>query len=273
MSSIMTPNDTAQPAPHHRRSREEVEALAKNFIGTPVEPGAAAPAKSRIPLLAAAGGGVIALVLVGVMAMPGREAAEGPRATPEQSRAAAEAEAMRQRFEAERERKRKELAASSAYMEKMAAADAQLMKDMSDQAEMLSRRVAAKPAPADSEPTPREATPAKSAPKTTTVASAPAKPAPTTVAATQEPAKAAPATAAPAAAAPVQVAQVDKSQCSIHVSELSKSGKLTYADVAKMKGARVDADSGNVFTPPVQAGGRTVVFEVMPTGCVRLVRR
>ena len=268
MSSIMTPNDTAQPAPHHRRSREEVEALAKNFIGAPVEPGAAAPAKSRMPLLAAAGGGVIALALVAFIALPGQPAAEGPRATPEQSRAAAEAEAMRQRFEAERERKRKELAASSAYMEKMAAADAQLMKDMSAQAEMLSRRVAAKPAPADSEPTPREATPAKSAPTTTTVASAPAKPAPTTVAATQEPAK-----AAPAAAAPTQVAQVDKSQCSIHVSELSKSGKLTYADVAKMKGARVDADSGNVFTPPVQAGGRTVVFEVMPTGCVRLVRR
>jgi uncharacterized membrane-anchored protein YhcB (DUF1043 family) len=262
----MTPND-AQPAPHHRRSREEVEALAKNFIGAPVEEGA--PAKSRIPLLAAAAGGAIVLAVIAFVAMPDQEVAEAPRATPEQSRAAAEAEAMRQRFEAERERKRKELAASSAYMEKMAAADAQLLKDMSSQAEMLASRVAAKPA-AESEPTPREAAPQKSAPApTTTLASAPAKPAPTAAAAPQPPAKTEP---APAAAAPVQVAQVDKSQCSIHVSELSKSGKLTYADVARMKGARLDADTGHVFTPPVEAGGRRVVFEVMPTGCVRLRR-
>lgn len=267
MSTVMTPNDSAQHAPHHRRSREEVEALAKNFVGAPAEE---AP-KSRIGLFGAVGGGLIALALVVAVALPDRQAAEPARATAEQSRAAAEAEAMRQRFEAERERKRKELAASSAYMEKMAAADAQLMKDMSAQAEVLASRVAAKPAAAaESEPTPRDATASKPAPTpATTTASAPAKAAPvTTAAATQEPAK-----AQPAAAAPTQVAQVDKSQCSIHVSELSKSGKLTYADVARMKGARLDPDSGNVFTPPVQAGGRTVIFEVMPTGCVRLTRR
>lgn len=264
MSTVMTPTDSAQPAPHHRRSREEVEALAKNFVGAA---GEEAP-KSRIGLFGAVGGGLIAVALVVALALPGRQAAEPARATADQSRAAAEAQAMRQRFEAERERKRKEIAASSAYMEKMAAADAQLMKDMSAQAELLSRRVAAKPAAAEDEPTPRDASAAKPAPATTT-ASAPAKPAPvTTAAATQEPAK-----AEPAAAAPTQVAQVDKSQCSIHVSELSKSGKLTYADVAKMKGAKLDADTGHVFTPPVQAGGRTVIFEVMPTGCVRLTRR
>jgi uncharacterized membrane-anchored protein YhcB (DUF1043 family) len=268
MSTVMTPNDSAQHAPHHRRSREEVEALAKNFVGAPAED---AP-KSRIGLFGAVGGGLIAMALVVAVALPGRQAAEPARATADQSRAAAEAQAMRQRFEAERERKRKELAASTAYMEKMAAADAQLVKDMSAQAEMLATRVAAKPAAAESEPTPWDATAAKPTPApapATTTASAPAKPAPiTTAAATQEPAK-----AQPAAATPTQVAQVDKSQCSIHVSELSKSGKLTYADVAKMKGARLDADTGHVFTPPVQAGGRTVVFEVMPTGCVRLTRR
>jgi hypothetical protein len=269
MSTVMTPIESQPATPHHRRSREEVEALAKNFVAAPVE--GAAAAKSRIPLLAAAAGGVIALTVIAFVAMPGKPAAESPRATPEQSRAAAEAEALRQRFEAERERKRKELAASSAYMEKMAAADAQLLKDMSSQAEMLASRAAARPAPAESEPTPREATARPVPAPTTTAASAPAKSAPaptTTAAATQEPAK-----AQPAAAAPVQVAQVDKSACSIHVSELSKSGKLTYADVARMKGARLDSDTGNVFTPPVQAGGRSVVFEVMPTGCVRVARR
>lgn len=271
MSTVMTPNE-AQPTPHHRRSREEVEALAKNFVGATVEPGAAP--KSRIPLLAAAAGGVIALAVIGLVALPGQQAADSPRAAPEQSRAAAEAEALRQRFEAERERKRKALAASTAYMEKMAAADAQLLKDMSAQAEMLASRVTAKPAPAESEPTPREATPAKAAPApATTAASAPPKAPPTTTTTTTAAATPAPVKAQPAAAAPTQVAQVDKSECSIHVSELSKSGKLTYADVARMKGARVDADTGNVFTPPVQAGGRSVVFEVMPTGCVRLVRR
>jgi len=254
------------PAPRHRRSREEVEALAKNFVGASADD---AP-KSRVALFASVGGGLIAAALIVAVALPGRQAAEPARAAAEQSRAAAEAEAMRQRFEVERERKRKELAAGTAYMEKMAAADAQILKDMSSQAEMLTRRAAAQPAATgDAEPTPREA-PAKSAPApATAVASAPPKPAATT-AATAQPA---PARSEPAAAAPTQVAQVDKSQCSIHVSELSKSGKLTYADVTKMKGAKLDPDTGNVMTPPVQAGGRTVVFEVMPTGCVRLMRR
>ncbi|MGH8482251.1 MAG: hypothetical protein ACRES8_07315, partial [Nevskiaceae bacterium] len=70
-----------------------------------------------------------------------------------------------------------------------------------------------------------------------------------------------------------QVAQADPSECTIHVSELSKSGKLTYADVARMKGARLNDKTGSVYTPPVQAGGgRTVVFEVLPNGCVEVVR-
>jgi hypothetical protein len=77
----------------------------------------------------------------------------------------------------------------------------------------------------------------------------------------------APATAQPAPAA--------AASCGIHVSELSDSGALTYADVVRMKGARLDAATGHVFTPPVQAGGDgpTVVFEVMPTGCVRIARK
>jgi hypothetical protein len=37
---------------------------------------------------------------------------------------------------------------------------------------------------------------------------------------------------------------------------------------------RIDAETGNVFTAPVDSGGgRTVVFEVMPTGCARMHRR
>ena len=69
------------------------------------------------------------------------------------------------------------------------------------------------------------------------------------------------------------MAQADKASCQIHVSELTKSGKLTYADVKRMKGSRFDEKSGHVFTPPIQAaGGRSIVFEVFPNGCVLVGR-
>jgi hypothetical protein len=279
MSTVMTrtdPPQDANPAPHHRRSREEVEALAKNFVGTPTEP-APPPAKSRTLLMGGVAGAVVLVVVIALIAWPKAEQVARPSA--ETDRVATEVEELRLRMEAERERQRKELEAGKEYLERIAAADAALVKDMSAQAEVLSQRAA--PAPVSDEvPTPRDAT-SRTAPPP-----APAKPATapaTTVASTQQPAtatpapqqaKAAPAAAAPAQAAPQEVAQLDKSQCAIHVSELSKSGKLTYADVKKMKGARLDEETGNVFTAPVDAGGgRQVVFEVMPTGCVRMVRR
>jgi hypothetical protein len=281
MSAVMTQTDSPQdanPAPHHRRSREEVEALAKNFVATPAEE-AAPPAKPRTLLVGGVAGAVVLAVVIALIAWPKSEQAARPAA--ETDRVVAEVEELRLRMEAERERQRKELAAGKEYLERIAAADAALVKDMSAQAELLSQRAAAAPAApaADGAPTPRDATRA--------AALAPAKPAPapaTTVAGTQQPvaaaaaapqpqaAKAAP--TAPAETAPQDVAQLDKSQCTIHVSELSKSGKLTYETVKKMKGVRVDAETGNVFTAPVDSGGgRTVVFEVMPTGCARMHRR
>jgi hypothetical protein len=273
-----TPNGSAEPssaATHTRRSREEMEALAKNFVGTPTEE--VIPVKSTARLALMGGGAVALLAVMAVVFWPkaGKDEAAA-RNQAEAGRAAAEAEQYRQRFEAERERKRQELASGKDYLERMAAADAALMKDLSDSAGALAERAARAPAPApsDTPPTPRDAS-AKPAPAKATAAPAPSATAPTTTA-SAAPAKTAPAAetpkAEPGAAPPQEVAQVDKSQCSIHVSELSKSGKLTYADIKRMKGARVDEDTGNVFTPPVQTGGRTVIFEVFPTGCVQLVR-
>jgi hypothetical protein len=278
-----TPNGSAESSAtaKQRRSREEMEALAKNFVGTPTEE--LPPAKSTARLAMMGGGAAALVVVLAVVFWPkaGKDEA-ATRAQAEGSRASAEAEQYRQRFEAERERKRQELASGKDYLERMAAADAALMKDLSDSAGALADRAARAPAPAasDQPPTPRDAS-AKPAPAKAAPTPAPAQTTPTqaaTTTASAAPAKTAPAPAAetpktePAKTAPQEVAQVDKSECSIHVSELSKSGKLTYADVKRMKGARIDEDTGNVFTPPVQTGGRTVIFEVFPTGCVQLVR-
>lgn len=272
-----TPNGSADSSAtaHARRSREEVEALAKNFVGTPTEePILPAKPSARLAIM---GGGAAALVAVvlAVVFWPKAKDEAAIRNQAEASRAAAEAEQYAKRFEEERERKRQELASGKDYLERMAEADAALMKDLSDSAGALAERAARAPAlaPSDQPPTPRDAS-AKPAPAKAAPAPAPAQ---TTATAAAAPAKPAPASetpkAEPAAPASEEVAQVDKSQCSIHVSELSKSGKLTYADIKRMKGARVDEDTGNVFTPPVKAEGRTVVFEVLPTGCVRLARR
>jgi hypothetical protein len=269
-----TPQDSSSPT-HHRRSREEVETLAKNFVGTPADELPSAKGSRNLLIVSGAGALVLVAGIVAVFATSSRGKEIRPNADAE--RVAAEAKEWAARLEAEKERKRKELEAGSDYLDRIGAADAALLKEMSSQAEMLTRRVAAAPAPSsDAPPTPRD-TPAKPAPATTvastqpkaTTTSAPApaqqqpQPQQTAAATTTQPAS--------AQAAPVQVAQADKSECAIHVSELSKSGKLTYADVAKMKGARM-AETGNVFTPPVNAGGRSVVFEVFPNGCVQIVR-
>jgi hypothetical protein len=226
---------------------------------------------------------VVAVGLIAWIALPSSSGESARAGNQEQSRASAEVEELRQRMEAERERQRKELEAGKEYMERIAAADAAQLKDLAAQVDRLTERVAkmsaAAPASTDA-PTPREETrtaaaPAKQAPATTTAS---ASPAPATTAA-PAPQKAAPAPAqqqqaAPAQAEPTQVAQAPASDCKIHVSELSSSGKLTYESIKKMKGARVDESTGHVFTPPVPAaGGRTVTFEVMPDGCVRVARR
>ena len=269
---------------HHRRSREEVEALAKNFVATPVE-AAPAPAKPRVRLVLAAGGAMLLTVLA-FSAWPEREAT--PPGPAETARPVTEAEQWRQRYEAERERKRQELASGQEYLQRIAAADNALLNDMTARAENLAgRSVAVASAPASGQvPTPREEpakaanavpatapskAPANSSQSATTGVGTPPKPASAPAPAPQQQvAKAAPAEPAP----PVTVQAAPVASCSIHVSELSSSGKLTYADVARMKGARVDTRTGHVFTPPVQAaGGRTVIFEVMPSGCVRLARR
>ncbi len=275
-----TPNgsDDSSATASHRRSREEVEALAKNFVGTPTEePIPPAKPSARLAIMGGGAAALVAVVLAVVFWPKAGKDEEVTRNQAETSRAAAEAEQYRQRFEAERERKRQELASGKDYLERMAAADATLMKDLSEQAGALAERAArAAPAPASSEqpPTPRD-TWAKFTPAKASAAPAPSPSAPTTTASTA-PAKAAPAAETPktepAAAAPAEVAQADKSECSIHVSELSKSGKLTYADIKRMKGVRIDEETGNVFTPPLQTAGRTVIFEVFPTGCVQLVR-
>jgi hypothetical protein len=280
MSSVVNdPN-----APHHRRSREEVEALAKNFVATPANDDAV-PAKPKTLMMAAAAGAVVVVGLVAWIAWPSSETTRTANSQ-EQSRASAEVEELRQRMEAERERQRKELEAGKEYMERIAAADAAQIKDLAAQVDRLTERVAqvsaAVPSSAsDPAPTPREesrtaAAPAKSAPATASASQAPA----TTTAAAPQKSAPAPAQqpkqeqAAPAQAEPTQVAQAAPSDCKIHVSELSSSGKLTYESIKKMKGARLNEANGHVFTPPVPAaGGRMVTFEVMPDGCVNVVRR
>lgn len=244
-------------APHHRRSREEVEALAKNFIAAPAGSAPTVDGPRRIAVLGAAGA-VLAATLAW-LAWPEPEAVR--RAVAEAPRATSEADQWRQKYEAERERKRRELAAGKEYLERIAAADSALLKDMTTRASQLAERAVVAPAAsapvAQGVPTPRDL-PARAA--------APAQPkaAPTSQ---PEPARPEPA----ASVASQEVAQAPKASCSIHVSELSSSGTLTYEQVTRMKGARLDAGTGIVLTPPVPArGGRTVMFEVAPDGCVRV---
>ena len=279
-----TPNGSAE-TPHHRRSREEVEALAKNFVATPVEEIVPPKPQQRMAMIVAGAVAVVAILAV-VFWPKSRTEAERAQADTARAAAAADAEQWQKRFEAERERKRQELAMGKEYMDRMAAADAALVKDIGEQAARLAERAAALPAASsDAPPTPRSETrtarpapaPSQPAPAATqaptqTASAAPAKPAPSQPA----PAQAAPQEApkpAPAADPTQEVAQADKASCQIHVSELTKSGKLTYDDVKKLKGARFDEATGHVFTPPIQAaGGRSMIFEVMPNGCVKVRR-
>ena len=268
MDSVPTPSEHRL----HRRSREEVEALAKDFIATPP---ADAPAKvQRRTNLVFAAGGIVAMAalaaLAAILAWPEGES-EVQRPAADSSRAAVEAEQWRARYEAERERKRRELQAGSDYMARMAAADAALLKEMTERASRLTTLAAATPepaparqAPASTEPTPKDGAPTPRS--ATQVASAPAaaepvKPQP----AAAKPAPA-PAEKSDAAPQPTKVA-VAAPECKLHVSQLSASGALTYDAVKSMKGART-ISGGAVVLPPVMADGRRVIFTVTPDGCM-----
>lgn len=253
-------------ARHHRRSREEVEALAKNFIAAPTSPAAAAPSRTR---LAFAAGGTALVALLAVMSWPD-SAKETPRPVAEKSPAAVEAEQWRARLDADRERKRRELQAGADYLAKMAAGEAALLQEMGARASRLTavpeappEPVAVRQAPGNAEPTPREA-PAPRRP-TQAASAAPAASTPAQAPATMPAAPTAKAEA-PATTAATTVAAA---QCKLHVSQLSASGTLTFEGVKAMKGSRVDG-SGNVLTPPVKLeDGRSVTFQVAPDGCMK----
>lgn len=251
--------DEGAATPPRRRNREELEMLAAEFVNSRIHVREPPPRQLPKAALAAAAGALSVALLAWVM-WPAGEAAPTRDAPP----TAAEAEQWARKVEAERERKRQQLQQSREYLAKMAAADSALLGEMTARAQNLAARAdaaapgaartGAAPSPS-SEPTPSNeaAAPAPGVAQAANPATAPAEPA--------QPAE-------------QQLAQVAAANCGIHVSELSASGKLTYADVARMKGARTDASTGHVFTPPVDAGrGRTVVFEVMPTGCVRVARQ
>ena len=263
-------DDSSAQARRARRDRDEIEALASKFIAGQAN---AEPATSRMPVVGALAAGVAAFAVLIWVLWPEEAPTPQSRAA---ATAASEVAGWQQGFEARRERKRKELESGADYLSRAAAADAALMNEMSERAEALAKRAAvvrpapAKPAPAQvaakGEPTPRTD---GAAPAPAVVASA----APTQIHPEAAAVPKAEPPAAQAQAAPAAAAQVASANCSIHVADLSASGTLTYDAVARMKGARVDGSTGHVFTPPVKArGGRTVVFEVMPDGCVSIVR-
>jgi hypothetical protein len=267
--SADVPTDVPTGPPRSRRNRDELETLAANFVNSRIHVAPAPPARLSKPVLAAGAAlGLIVLAVLAWMLWPAAEAEPVREAAP----AVHEAAQWTKRIEAERERKRQELARSAEYLQKMAAADGALVSEMTQRAQQLAARVE-QPATARAtdEPTPKGAEPAaRGSAAAPAPAAQPPADAPQQQVASAGPAPAAASGDARAPAAPTQVAQA--ANCKIHVSELSASGKLTYADVARMKGARTDA-RGNVYTPPVAASGyRAVVFEVHPNGCVDIVR-
>jgi hypothetical protein len=265
-TAAATPLDSlpSAEARHHRRSREEVEALAKNFIAAPASPAAANPSRTR---LAFAAGGIALAALLAVTSWPD-SAKETPRPVAEKSPAAVEAEQWRARLDADRERKRRELQAGADYLAKMAAGEAALLQEMGARASRLTavpeaspEPAAARQAPGNAEPTPREA-PAPRRP-VQAASAAPAASAPAQAPATT------PAVPTAKAETPAPATTVAAVQCKLHVSQLSSSGTLTFEGVKAMKGARVDG-SGNVLTPPVTLeDGRRVTFQVAPDGCMK----
>lgn len=275
-----------------RRSRQELENLAQEFAAQ-----AQAQTSNRGVVVAL---GAIAVALAAVLVW-----LQWPRAEPVHERVAAESAVdasaqWRQRLEAERERQRRAQKTSDDYLARSAASDAALLADFTRGAERLAKLADAAPARSGANTVPVAAAAPKAEPaKAAELASAAAAPvpAPASRQATPQPASAppaepgtnaaarpvpepsspqvasaAPAQPEPAAATPAAVPPAGPGECRIYVSELSSSGKLTYADVTRMKGARVDGRTQHVFTPPVQVSGRTIVFDVAPNGCVEVAR-
>src|SRR5262245_28802025 len=193
---------TSAETAHQRRSREELEALAKSFVNTPT--GEVAPAKPIVKILMGVGAAVLLIVIV-VLAWPKGKDAARMQAAADNTRAAAEAEAAQKRFEAERERTRQQLASGQEYLQRMAAADAELMKEMTERAEKLAQRAAAFAAE-DNTPSPRE--------EAARVAAAPTTQKPAATAPATAPAQTAskPTTTAPATTPPTQVASAAPAQ-------------------------------------------------------------
>lgn len=263
-------HDTAPATPRRvqRRSREEIETLVKG--------GDEVPQRSRsTPLISLAVIGVVLLAGLLWLLSPRREqAAERPASAP------GEAALMQQRIDAQIERARKQRSGSD-YFERTAAAEAALLQDLSKNAGRLAK-VAEAAAAAPPSASARQA----GAPAAASSAASKSEPKPG-VKSESPPPEPARNTAAPGESAPVEMAKATSAaptpaaapapeqpgaQCRIHVSELSSSGKLTYADIARMKGARVDEKTGHAFTPPIPVNGMTMVFDVAPNGCVTVAR-
>jgi hypothetical protein len=121
-----TPHDLPSPTPRPlpRRSREELEALAADFVNSTLhrrEPLHRRPLpKPVVQGLAAAGAIALVAVLAWMFWPAGGEPAGPALAAP----AVTEAEQWSRRLEAERARKRQELESSRQYLARMAAAEA-----------------------------------------------------------------------------------------------------------------------------------------------------
>src|SRR5689334_8682002 len=216
---------------HPKRSREEIERLARKFVTAHRTLTITIPALRRNKAMQAIGSAtaVVAILGLAVFFWPRDQRTERM-----QDPALAQVLELQKRAEEERARAQQELDSSKEYMARIAAADAARLKDMQERAEALAESAEPEPAAASKKA---------------------AAPAPST--------KVAVASSTPANA----------SGCRIHVSQLSGDGKLTYEQVKAMPGARFDPNTSRVFTPPVKtAGGKSVIFEILPTGCVQLAR-
>lgn len=244
-----------------RRSREEVE---QDLVGAP------APAPTRSFSLAPwIGIGLVVLVTVLWLLSP------RPEIVRDKGGMSADVYALQRKLAADKERA-KRMQSSGDFMDRMAARDAQILGDLASRAAKLVQIADVSEAPAaparkpakPAVPPPVQSTRAKpetkpeAAPETS-----PAPPSPTTVA------SAAPATASSSSNVPsAQETSARPAQCKLHVSELSSSGKLTYDDIAAMKGSRKVGGAGHVLTPPVKVNDREVTFDVAPNGCVTVAR-
>lgn len=120
-----THDDLPSPAPRPlpRRSREELEALAADFVNSKLyrkEPLHRRPLPKPVVQGLAATGAIALLALLAWMLWPSIEQAAPAQAVP----ALSEAEEWARQLEAERARKRQEMESSRQYLAKMAAAEA-----------------------------------------------------------------------------------------------------------------------------------------------------